>query len=150
MSIQIDTEQALSAVLAQRWEQSVKKIADLAEALPEDKLEYTPVKDARSCGSVLRHVAFWNRYVADALRGNPLDDSGNELPSAEYSTRQSVLDEIKRTSADIAVALRQQSGSASAETAKLLMTFLEHTAEHYGQLVVYARMMNIVPPASRV
>jgi len=28
------------------------------------------------------------------------------------------------------------------------MTFVEHTAEHYGQLAVYGRLIGIVPPAS--
>jgi uncharacterized damage-inducible protein DinB len=33
--------------------------------------------------------------------------------------------------------------------AEMLVTFIEHNSEHYGQLVVYARLNGIVPPASR-
>jgi len=36
----------------------------------------------------------------------------------------------------------------SAESAELLVTFIEHNCEHYGQLVVHARLNGIVPPAS--
>jgi uncharacterized damage-inducible protein DinB len=35
------------------------------------------------------------------------------------------------------------------KTIEMLATFIEHTTEHYGQLVVYARLNGIVPPASR-
>ena len=31
----------------------------------------------------------------------------------------------------------------------MVVTFIEHNCEHYGQLVVYARLNQIVPPASR-
>ena len=37
----------------------------------------------------------------------------------------------------------------SPEAAELLVSFIEHNCEHYGQLVVYARLSGIVPPASR-
>jgi hypothetical protein len=33
--------------------------------------------------------------------------------------------------------------------AELWMSFISHSSEHYGQLVVYYRLNGIVPPASR-
>jgi uncharacterized damage-inducible protein DinB len=58
-----------------------------------------------------------------------------------------VLDALKRTAADATKALRQHGiDRPMAETA---MSFIEHTSEHYGQLVVYARLHGVVPPASR-
>jgi uncharacterized damage-inducible protein DinB len=35
------------------------------------------------------------------------------------------------------------------DTTELMISFIEHNCEHYGQLVVYARLQGIVPPASR-
>ena len=46
-------------------------------------------------------------------------------------------------------ALRAQPVSANGKMLELILTFLEHNSEHYGQLAVYARLMGIVPPASR-
>ena len=37
----------------------------------------------------------------------------------------------------------------SADAAALFASMLGHSAEHYGQLVVYARLSGVVPPASR-
>ena len=142
-------QKALPAMLAERWEQASRKIAELGESFPEDKMESRPAPGARTPGEVFRHVAFWNQYVADTLRGKPADDSTNELPLAGYPTKAAVLEALRRTSEDAAAALRERETSLDSKAAELVMAFVEHTSEHYGQLVVYARLMGIVPPSSR-
>ncbi len=104
----------------------------------------------RPYGAVLRHVAFWNRYVADSLRGKKVDDTSNELPLAEYSTKASALEALKQSSEAVGSALRDQKTPLDPKAVELIVTFIEHTSEHYGQLVVYSRLMGIVPVASRV
>ena len=141
-------QQTLTAVLAGKWEQSARKIAELAEALPEDKWESATVDGVRTPGAVLRHVAFWNRYVADLLDGRAPDGSANELPLATYGKRAAVVEELQRSTADVTAAL-QRRDTSDAKTVETVVPFLEHTAEHYGQLVVYARLLGMVPPASR-
>jgi uncharacterized damage-inducible protein DinB len=141
-------QQTVAELLAAKWSQSARKIEDLAKALPENKLESTLVDGIRSPGSVLRHVAFWNQYVADSLQGKPVDDSGNEIPLASCPTRAAILEALARSTKEITTVLRQQE-SVDAATIDRIVSFLEHTAEHYGQLVVYTRLLGIVPPASR-
>jgi uncharacterized damage-inducible protein DinB len=143
------TEDQSTTLLTERWEQVSRKLTDLAEAIPDEKFEWTPVQGVRTCSDVLRHVAFWNEYVAASLRGKEFNDAANELPRAEYPTKGSVLDAVRRSAEDVSSALRDHRGSTDAETVKLVMTFSEHTSEHYGQLVVYARQAGVVPPASR-
>ena len=46
--------------------------------------------------------------------------------------------------------LSERPGPLDAKAAELVMTFVEHTSEHYGQLAVYARLNGIVPPVSRI
>ena len=82
---------ALTTLLADRWEQVSRKIERLADILPEDEIEHAPVNGIRTYGAVLRHVAFWNQYVADCLNGKTADDTSNELPLAQYSTKTSAL-----------------------------------------------------------
>jgi uncharacterized damage-inducible protein DinB len=142
-------EDRSTTLLTERWEQVSRKLTDLAEAIPDEKFEWTPVQGVRTCGDVLRHVAFWNEYVAASLRGKEFNDAANELPRADYPTKASVLDAVRRSAEDVSSALRDHRGSPDAETVKLVMTFNEHTSEHYGQLVVYARQAGVVPPASR-
>lgn len=142
-------QETQTTLLTQKWEASCRKLAGLADALPAEKFETRTVAGARTPGEVLRHVAFWNQYVADSLRGKPADDTANELPAAEYRTKAKILEALNRTAADAAAALREAPEPLPLKSAELVVSFLEHTAEHYGQLVAYARLSGIVPPASR-
>jgi uncharacterized damage-inducible protein DinB len=149
MATQAVKPATVSEKLINRWEKVSQKLAALGEAIPEKQFHYKPVEDVRSCDEVLRHVAFWNRYVADSARGNQADDQGNELPKKQFSTKKQVLDGLQQSAADAATALRENASSLNPETIEMLVTFIEHNCEHYGQLVIYARLNGIVPPASR-
>ena len=133
-------------LLTQRWEQASRKLDRLAGALPEDKLEWRPAASVRTAGDVLRHAAFWNQYLADSLRGRPANDSANELPAGEYATKEKVVMALRESSEDVSAALRQSDPDTA--TTELVLGFLEHTAEHYGQLVVYSRLLGITPPSA--
>jgi uncharacterized damage-inducible protein DinB len=136
-------------LVAANWEQANRKLADLAEAIPSEKFETAPVQGLRACSAVLRHVGFWNRYVAETLAGKPADDQSNEFAQSAYPDKQSILSEILRTSDEVAAILRQRGAALSAAHAGMMIAFTGHTSEHYGQLAVYARLLGIVPPASR-
>jgi uncharacterized damage-inducible protein DinB len=139
----------VSTVLVSRWEQVGKKLENLADAFPEEKYNWKPVDTSRTIGEVLRHVAFWNQFVADSARGKKADDSANELPAAKYATKARIIDALRQTAADVASVLKEDHAVLDPQTAELVVTFLEHTSEHYGQLAVYARLNGVVPPASR-
>lgn len=139
----------VSSKLIGRWEQVGQELAALAAELPENKFEFRPVEGVRTFGDVLRHVAFWNRYVADSARGKKGDDTANELPKEEFSTKKKIVDALRRSTAQVSDALKEHEAGLSPEIIEMLVTFIEHNCEHYGQLVVYARLNGIVPPASR-
>ena len=50
---------------------------------------------------------------------------------------------------DVAKEPAGMNGSATKADANTMVSCIEHGGEHYGQLVVYARLAGIVPPASR-
>jgi uncharacterized damage-inducible protein DinB len=135
-------ENRITSLLADRLEQSSRKLVDLAEAIPADNFDKAPLIGVRTCAEVLRHVAFWNDYVAGTLRGKKVDDSANELPANEYASKEKILEAVRRSADAVTSAVNDQ----ASET---VLPFLEHSCEHYGQLVVYARLLGITPPASR-
>lgn len=137
-------------MLINRWEQASRKFADLAEEFPASKLEFKPSEDVRTVGDVLRHVAFWNQYVAETIRGKEADGNANELPKSKYGTKARILEELRRSADEGTAAMKEQRNGLSPEQMETVASFTEHTCEHYGQLVAYARMNGIVPPASRV
>lgn len=136
----------LAGVLVTRWESAWKKFNQMAAEIPDDKLEAELVNGTRTCGSVLRHVCYWNRYVADSLNGKKAHDSANELPSKDFPDKARLLQEMEKSSGEIANGMNRKLDDKSLE---LISMAFEHLAEHYGQLAVYARLLGITPPASR-
>ena len=139
----------LRDVLLEQWTDIGEKIIKMAEEFPADKYDFRPTPEVRTFADVARHVAFWNLYVQKTARGEKIDARQNELPKAEYPTKDKMVDALKRTFADATAELKKEAASPAAKRARLWVTFTEHSGEHYGQLVVYYRLNKIVPPASR-
>jgi uncharacterized damage-inducible protein DinB len=138
----------ISFKLIERWDSVCQKLGVLADELPASLFDYKPAQDVRTIAEVLRHVAFWNQYVADRARGKKADDSSNELPKEKFATKAQILAALNRSANEASEALKKGSSEAS-ELIALVVPFIEHNCEHYGQLAVYGRLNGIVPPASR-
>jgi uncharacterized damage-inducible protein DinB len=142
-------EPVMRDFLVQQWNEVGEKIIKMAEEFPEDKYEFRPVAGVRTFGDVLRHVAFWNTYVTKTARGEQVDGRINELPKAQYATKAAIVKALKTTLQESAGALKAAPATPPTKLQGLFVTFIEHSGEHYGQLVVYYRLNNLVPPASR-
>jgi len=136
-------------VLLAGWNEIGEKVVKLAEEFPEAKYEYKPVDTVRSFADVLRHVAFWNEYVAKAARGEKPDGKQNELSKAQYATKAAIVAALKSSLAAAAAELKKAPAAPEPRATGLWSSFISHTSEHYGQLVVYYRLNGLVPPASR-
>jgi hypothetical protein len=136
-------------ILLKQWTDIGDKVVKMAEEFPEDKYEFRPVPGVRTFGDQLRHVAFWNGFVAKSARGEKADGKLNELPKTEYSTKAAVVKVLKSSLAEATAQLKQGAATPSQKLLDLWVSFTEHSGEHYGQLVVYYRLNGIVPPASR-
>jgi uncharacterized damage-inducible protein DinB len=131
------------------WNDVGEKLVKMAEEFPEEKFEYKPAEGVRTFGDVLRHVAFWNQWVAKTARGEKPDGKPNELSKAEYGTKAKVVAALKASLAEGAAELKKQPVSPGVRETGLWSSFISHSSEHYGQLVVYYRLNGLVPPASR-
>ena len=136
-------------VLVTRWSEIGDKMVKLAEEFPEDRYDAHPAADIRSFADQLRHVAFWNRYVQKTLRREEGETQANELSRTSYPTKAKILKVLRSTFDDVAKELGGMNGNATKADADTMVSFIEHGGEHYGQLVVYARLAGVVPPASR-
>lgn len=146
MAITETSNDVMTPVLTARWEAASGKFAALAEAIPEGKFESELVKGARTCGDVLRHVAYWNLYFADSLNRREAHDDANELPRDDFPHKARILAELKKTNREITNGMNRK---LDAKAMEVISMALEHLSEHYGQLVVYARLLEIIPPQSR-
>jgi uncharacterized damage-inducible protein DinB len=144
------------------WNQIGNRLITMAEDFPEDKYSFKAQKDERTFGENLVHVADENYRLLTAVKGAPMGPAGGkELKFDDYKTKAAVVQLIKQVVADGAALLQAQGDSGLSKEIKYpygnfmvhastaWLDAIEHSAEHYGQLVVYYRVAGMVPPASR-
>ena len=144
-----------------RWNDIGNKLIAMAQDFPEDKYDYKLQKDQRTFALNLLHAAFDYvvlRRVSGTNIGPDFGDGDNPTRDA-FKTKADVVKFVQQAVADGASVIQQQGDSGLDKTTKwgkrlahnsYLWTFaIEHSGEHYGQLVVYYRANNLVPPDSR-
>jgi hypothetical protein len=142
----------MSTVLETRWTEIGDKLVALAESIPEESYGYRPLPEVRTVAEQLRHVAYWNDYVCDKLRGGSPEGDANEISPTEYPGKGEILPALHESFEGVRAELAKGDGkaasSATAEWLDLAVVYIGHVSEHYGQLVVYARLCGVTPPAS--
>ena len=147
-----------------------KEIVEAAEAMPEDKFDFSPeklnisgsdYKGVRTFGQQLKHVAASNYLIWSAITGEKAPDTVNDGKGPDNMTAKADIIKYLKDSFAFghkAVAtlnasnlVQPISSSSGRPTTRLfLATFAPaHAFDHYGQLVEYLRMNGIIPPASR-
>lgn len=137
-----------------------------AEAMPEEKYSFAPTtgefKGVRTFAQQVKHVAAVNYIVAAAiLEEKPPMELGGENGPDSIKTKPEVVKFLKDSFAYLHKAVSTISESnllspikhpfGEEKTNRLALATLGvgHCFNHYGQMVEYLRMNNIVPPASR-
>ena len=126
-----------------------------AEKVPENLYEFKPTPDVRSIGALLGHIADGNNLLCGlAGTGKTVGNQSNE----KKTTRADLVAALKASYAECDQVFAATT-DANATTAvdffgqkqtRLGMLALNnsHMWEHYGNLVTYMRLKNIVPPSS--
>jgi uncharacterized damage-inducible protein DinB len=147
------------------WNEIGNKLIAMAQDFPEDKYDFKLEKDKRSFAENLLHVAGVDYDLMCSVSGTKLGpDFGKNKhnPSRSvYKTKADVVKLIQQAVADGANLIQQQGDAGLEQSTKFAwgnklvhnsytwMWAVEHSGEHYGQLVVYYRANNMVPPDSR-
>jgi len=146
-----------------RWNDIGKKLVAMAEDFPEDKYDYKLQKDQRTFALNLLHAAALDYIVIRRISGTnvgPDFGEGDNPTRDQFKTKADVVKFVQGAVADGAKVIQQQGDAGLEKTSKFfgnrmahnstMWTFaIEHSGEHYGQLVVYYRANNMVPPDSR-
>jgi uncharacterized damage-inducible protein DinB len=135
--------------LQRQWIDINQKIVKMAEDFPDAKYDFRATDGVRTFADVLRHVAFWNSWVAKTARGEKVDGKPNELPKEKYPTKAAVVTALKSSVDEATASLKAAQATPDPKLVDLWVSFIAHGGEHYGQLVVYYRLNGLVPPASR-
>ena len=124
-----------------------QRILEMAKDFPEDKYNFKPTPEVRSFGEVLVHIFSGNVYAAKAGRGEKAN--WDELDAKNYTTKAATVQALEKSINDATATLNAVPNARFAATLAPWLSVMEHSAEHYGQLVVYYRLNGLVPPASR-
>lgn len=147
------------------WNDIGNRLVTMAKDFPEDKYDFKVQKDQRTFAQNLLHAAAVDYEVLRAVAGSDIGpDFGKDVenPSREvYKTKADVVKLIQQAVMDGADLIKKQGDAGLDKTVKypwsnrlvhnsfLWLVASEHSGEHYGQLVVYYRANNMIPPESR-
>lgn len=146
MASQTKAQPTFRPAWSSRWQQINDKVLALADAFPSERYNDRPDNNVRTFAGVLRHLTFWNQFVAESALGKNPNGAENEVSPERFADKQSILEALRKSATEAAEALEHGEAATKEE---IFLDFLQHSAEHYGQLVVYSRLNGIVPPTSR-
>ena len=147
-----------------------KEVVEAAEAMPEDKFDFSPeklnisgsnYKGVRTFGEQVKHIAASNYLIWSPITGEKPPDTVNDGKGPDnMKAKAEIIKYLKDSFAfgHKSVATLNSSnlvepissGSGRPTTRLFLATFAAaHAFDHYGQMVEYLRMNGIIPPASR-
>src|ERR1700689_401644 len=148
-----------SKVVLDSWNEIGRKLTALAEDFPEDKYDFKPTPAQRSFAEQLLHAAGSCYFFTNPAVG--LKTPAAEDPKREqYKSKADIVAFVKKAFADGATAIQSKGEKGlmtevvyypgqKARVLDIAYGIIEHSGEHYGQLVVYYRLAGLVPPESR-
>jgi len=149
------------------WNHVGNKLIAMAKDFPENKYDFKVQKDERTFAENLLHVAAVDydviRRVSESNIGPDFGENKHNPSRDAYKTKADVVRLLEQAVADGASVIKQQGDAGldktmpfTWETGKhvvhisyIWISAIEHSTEHFGQLVVYYRANDLVPPESR-
>jgi uncharacterized damage-inducible protein DinB len=150
--------EAESKVVLDAWNEIGRKLTAMAEDFPEDKYDFKPTPAQRSFAEQLLHAAGSCYYFTNPVMGQkpPAEDPKRD----QYKSKADIVAFVKKSFADGATAIQAKGEKGmttevvyfpqqKSRVIDIAYGIIEHSGEHYGQLVVYYRLAGLVPPESR-
>jgi uncharacterized damage-inducible protein DinB len=159
-------QQSLTPAIERLFNKIESDILTTAEAMPEDKFDFTPeslniknsnFKGVRTFAGQILHLAtdnifMWSAITGDSVRVDIEDVNGPKT----LKTKKDIIDYLKSSFAIGRKAISTLTNQNSMDEIDymwrklprldLVFYALTHSNEHYGQMVVYLRMCGITPP----
>ena len=134
------------------------QIAALAQEFTEEQYNWQPAEGVRSVREVILHLASANYYIASGL-GIAIPEDIDIQGVEQITGKENVIAALNKSFEFIKEKLNQIPSSefekevdlGFMKTSKLsaMLIILDHSGEHKGQLIAYARSNGVVPPWSK-
>src|ERR1700758_3703477 len=137
-------------VVLDSWNEIGRKLMAMAEDFPEDKYDFKPTPAQRSFAEQLLHAAGANYFFINPVKG--LRPPSGDPKRSDYKTKAAVVEFVKQSFADGAALIKSKGDSGlndlwvnpfsnrQVRFSEGAWAFMDHSSEHYGQLVVYYRL----------
>lgn len=135
------------------------RVLQLLDAVPDDKMEWTPSEGVRSFRDVFAHIAQANYFFGSKLGGTPPAGLDVMNLATTLKTKDQLKSALSESFEFISNAMRNTKDEALPNKVEFpfpgdyttmtgILIALTHTREHMGQLIAYARVNGITPPWS--
>ena len=161
-----EAKPTFASVIDHQLTNTEKTVFPAADAMPADKYDFAPTqgefKGVRTFGAEVKHMAVANYALGAGILGEkpPVDLVGPDGPpnikskdelmkflNDSFVYAHKAVNSINET--NILEPIKSPFGSNMTTRLALAMSITGHPFDHYGQMVEYLRMNNIIPPASR-
>ena len=150
-----------SEAVLEQWNDIGRKLIAIAEDLPEEKYDYKPNPDSRTFRALLLHVSASMYFFTDpAQKQKPRYSDDPKPADLKINNKADLVAFVKQCVKDGADLIKAKGDKGLNESVNdggprlirlgdLAYGLIEHSGEHYGNLVVYYRIDGMVPPESR-
>ena len=157
--------QTLVGDLQEDWQRMRQTMMGMADAMPEDTFDYASTPEQRTFGEQILHVAGGNvmlmGFLGAEATGPTVDRSNLRTFGYTATSKADILQALDESFDFGAAALEEFDDDALLERVtgpgflgqptrlRLVYFVIGHAWDIYGQMAVYLRLNDIVPPASR-
>lgn len=133
------------------------QVAALAQAFSEEQYDWRPAEGVRSVREAILHLAGANYFIASGM-GMAIPKDVDMQSIEQITGKENVIATLNKSFDFIKEQLNQVPSADFAKEVDLgfmktsilnaMLIILDHSGEHKGQLIAYARSNGVVPPWS--
>ena len=145
----------LSDELRESYTEVKSNILRSAEKMPEENYSFRPAPRVRTFGEILGHIAqeqylFFCGPVKGEHKAVDIEKTKTSKADLLVALHESFgyCDTVYNSMTDATLVQVVDTGGSKHTKSRLLWSNVVHDTLHYGNLVTYMRMKNIVPPSS--
>jgi len=147
---------SLQGDFVKEWTAQKDTLVKIANAMPEDKFSFKPTPAQRDFGGHVMHIAQINMMVFGTLKASAPAPAINMQAKTKADMIKAMSDSFdyglailkEQTDQTMAAAVQGPPWMGPSTRARIYAFIIGHTQDTYGQMVVYARLNGVTPPAS--
>jgi len=141
-----------SDVTRSAWYNVNGLLLDAAKKMPDEHYSFRPVKQSRSFGEIIGHLADEHDAICGAVTGRAFAGAQSEKLTSKDALVGALQESIALCDlaygllTDENAAFRYRVFNTVATRLSLLTDIIAHDNEHFGNLATYMRMKGVIPP----